>query len=264
MTSALSDSIFMRPPRPCPSWRRARSRSRSSRFSGSPAGRPSTIAVRPGPWDSPLVVKRIDMDVPGYPSAWAGPLWLRLADAVHECGHFKLALAVTACERALADLAVHAVRAPRLALLRCRIAELDAMDPEQVNPELEVVDRQEVVEPDLQLEEVAVRRAGNAGALARMIETRVHEEDRRLGIRGNAHEHQRGDLLARQEAHAAHVAVAPLAARPAELDVELVGEVRAPYEGSVAARREAAAGVGLAEARHALGGAAAVRPAGEQ
>src|SRR3954451_7708213 len=58
VTSARSDSIFMRPPRPCPSWRRARSRSRSSGDSSSPAGRPSTTAVRPGPWDSPAVVKR--------------------------------------------------------------------------------------------------------------------------------------------------------------------------------------------------------------
>src|SRR5215212_2976454 len=58
VTSARSVSIFIRPPRPCPSWRRARSRSRSSGLSSSPAGRPSTTAVRPGPCDSPAVVKR--------------------------------------------------------------------------------------------------------------------------------------------------------------------------------------------------------------
>ena len=38
VTSARSFSIFMRPPRPCPSWRRARSRSMSSGRSSSPAG----------------------------------------------------------------------------------------------------------------------------------------------------------------------------------------------------------------------------------
>src|SRR6478672_3833721 len=48
----------MRPPRPCPSWRRAMSRSISSRSSSRPAGRPSTTHVRPGPCDSPAVVMR--------------------------------------------------------------------------------------------------------------------------------------------------------------------------------------------------------------
>src|SRR5687768_5412535 len=48
----------MRPPRPWPSWRRARSESMSSGRSSSPAGRPSRTAVRPGPCDSPAVVKR--------------------------------------------------------------------------------------------------------------------------------------------------------------------------------------------------------------
>src|SRR3954447_24805758 len=58
VTSARSVSIFIRPPRPWPSWRRARSRSMSSGASSRPAGRPSTTAVRPGPCDSPAVVKR--------------------------------------------------------------------------------------------------------------------------------------------------------------------------------------------------------------
>src|SRR3954454_24863127 len=57
-TSARSFSIFIRPPRPCPSWRRARSRLMSSGVSSRPAGRPSSTAVRPGPCDSPAVVKR--------------------------------------------------------------------------------------------------------------------------------------------------------------------------------------------------------------
>src|SRR2546423_1377630 len=58
VTSARSRSIFMRPPRPWPSWRRARSRSMSSGRSSRPAGSPSTTAVSPGPCDSPAVVKR--------------------------------------------------------------------------------------------------------------------------------------------------------------------------------------------------------------
>src|SRR5829696_2322703 len=58
MTWARSFSIFMRPPRPWPSWRRARSWSMSSGARRSPAGSPSRRAIRPGPWDSPAVVKR--------------------------------------------------------------------------------------------------------------------------------------------------------------------------------------------------------------
>src|SRR5919112_1676090 len=61
VTVARSFSIFIRPPRPWPSWRRARSESMSSGLSSRPAGRPSTIAVSPGPWDSPAVTKRKDM-----------------------------------------------------------------------------------------------------------------------------------------------------------------------------------------------------------
>src|SRR4051794_2126906 len=74
VTSARSDSIFIRPPRPWPSWRRARSRSRSSGVSSSPAGRPSTIAVSPGPWDSPAVVKRSAIGPQPY---WRGRALLR-------------------------------------------------------------------------------------------------------------------------------------------------------------------------------------------
>src|SRR3954452_14478579 len=56
----------MRPPRPWPSCRRARSRSISVRSSASPAGRPSTRQVRPGPWDSPEVMRRSAMAGTGY------------------------------------------------------------------------------------------------------------------------------------------------------------------------------------------------------
>src|SRR5690242_19122260 len=48
----------MRPPRPWPSWRRAMSASIASWSSASPAGRPSTMQVSPGPWDSPAVTTR--------------------------------------------------------------------------------------------------------------------------------------------------------------------------------------------------------------
>ena len=56
VTSAASRSIFMRPPRPWPSWRRAMSASTASRSSSRPAGMPSTMQVRPGPCDSPAVM----------------------------------------------------------------------------------------------------------------------------------------------------------------------------------------------------------------
>src|SRR4051812_37994639 len=57
VTSARSLSIFIRPPRPWPSWRRARSRSMSSGASSRPAGSPSTTGVSPGPCDSPAFGK---------------------------------------------------------------------------------------------------------------------------------------------------------------------------------------------------------------
>src|SRR5215218_1111383 len=66
VTCARSFSIFIRPPRPWPSWRRARSASMSSGRSASPAGSPSTIAVSPGPWDSPAVTNRKDMTPTPY------------------------------------------------------------------------------------------------------------------------------------------------------------------------------------------------------
>src|SRR3954452_21531193 len=69
VTSARSVSIFIRPPRPWPSWRRARSRSTSSGRSSRPAGRPSSTAVRPGPCDSPAVVKRSAIGLLPY---WRG------------------------------------------------------------------------------------------------------------------------------------------------------------------------------------------------
>ena len=51
----VSRSIFIRPPRPWPSWRRAMSRLIASRSSCRPAGSPSSTQVRPGPCDSPAV-----------------------------------------------------------------------------------------------------------------------------------------------------------------------------------------------------------------
>ncbi len=57
--SAWSRSISWRLPRPYPPWRRRRWGSMSRRTSsGSPAGRPSTMTVSWGPWDSPAVRKR--------------------------------------------------------------------------------------------------------------------------------------------------------------------------------------------------------------
>jgi hypothetical protein len=58
-TSTVSCSICMRRPRPWPCWRRARSRARRSKSTRKPAGRPCRIAVRPGPWLSPAVLRRM-------------------------------------------------------------------------------------------------------------------------------------------------------------------------------------------------------------
>ena len=50
-----SFSIFIRPPRPWPSWRRGHVAVDRLLVSSRPAGSPSTIVVRPGPCDSPAV-----------------------------------------------------------------------------------------------------------------------------------------------------------------------------------------------------------------
>src|SRR6185436_9535438 len=55
---ASSFSIFMRPPRPYPCWRRASSEATKSGSTASPEGIPSRIAVRRGPCDSPAVRRR--------------------------------------------------------------------------------------------------------------------------------------------------------------------------------------------------------------
>src|SRR5262245_56064497 len=55
--SAESRSIFIRPPRPKPCWRRASSRASTARPTRKPAGRPERMAVRPGPWLSPPVMR---------------------------------------------------------------------------------------------------------------------------------------------------------------------------------------------------------------
>src|SRR5581483_4157881 len=53
-----SRSIFMRPPAPYPVWRRCKSILICSIEMGKPAGNPSTMQVKEGPWDSPEVRKR--------------------------------------------------------------------------------------------------------------------------------------------------------------------------------------------------------------
>src|SRR6476620_8053729 len=62
-TSARSVSIFIRPPRPKPCWRRQSWWLIDSIEIGIPAGRPVSVATRHSPWDSPAVSKR---NVPKY------------------------------------------------------------------------------------------------------------------------------------------------------------------------------------------------------
>src|SRR6185437_4336201 len=77
--SARSCSIFMRPPRPKPCWRRQSSRSTKAASRARPAGRPETSASRAWPWDSPAVEKRrfdtgFQCTVSGSPAPAAGSL----------------------------------------------------------------------------------------------------------------------------------------------------------------------------------------------
>src|SRR6185312_8220915 len=55
---AWSVSIFIRPPRPKPCWRRQSSRLILSIDTGTPAGKPVSVATRHSPCDSPAVSKR--------------------------------------------------------------------------------------------------------------------------------------------------------------------------------------------------------------
>ena len=55
LISARSFSIFIRPPRPYPFCRRARSTLMYSSPTAIPAGTPSIMIESPCPWDSPLV-----------------------------------------------------------------------------------------------------------------------------------------------------------------------------------------------------------------
>src|SRR5688572_6496035 len=57
-SSIRSASMRMRPPRPCPPWRRASSASTRARSSSSPDGIPSRIPTRALPCDSPAVTQR--------------------------------------------------------------------------------------------------------------------------------------------------------------------------------------------------------------
>ena len=68
-TTALSVSIFMRPPLPYPCWRRASSLLISSGVIVIPEGSPSTIAESAGPCDSPAVKYLIIVFYPVVPQA---------------------------------------------------------------------------------------------------------------------------------------------------------------------------------------------------
>src|SRR5881227_211016 len=182
----------MRPPRPCPSCRRARSRSMSSGESSSPAGRPSSTAVRPGPCDSPAVVKRSAIAPLSLPAPLRrGPYGLALDG---ERGQLE-ELAERVREVPAVGLAATGDRGLRLALalrggrglraLRLRRVERNPVDAGQLERVLAAAVRRRqrllvarVVHVELH------ERAGRAGRLAlalagRLVLRGVHEEDRR-------------------------------------------------------------------------------------
>src|SRR4051812_38161324 len=229
VTSARSDSIFMRPPRPCPSWRRARSRSRSSGESSSPAGRPSTTAVRPGPWDSPAVVKRSAIGPQPY---WR--LRALLAALAADRWHVEqlrqnrlagvrdgVAAGVLAQLRAGALVARVALRVVRGDVLAVELEQLQRVDDAPVERgELLLV----LLGVEAELHEAAVvlvvalalagRREGGVG----------DEEDRALGVVADAHEDHRGDLLVGQQGEVRDALERLQVAGLAEADVGGVAE----------------------------------------
>src|SRR4051812_20915297 len=229
VTSARSDSIFMRPPRPCPSWRRARSRSRSSGESSSPAGRPSTTAVRPGPWDSPAVVKRSAIGPQPY---WRG--WALLAVLCGDCRQREQlrqdrlagvadggAAGVLAELRARVAVGRVALSLVRRDVLAVQLQELELVDGAAVERgELLLV----LLVAHAELHEAAVvlvvalalagRREGGVG----------DEEDRALGVVADAHEDHRGDLLVGQQGEVRDALERLQVAGLAEADVGGVAE----------------------------------------
>src|SRR6185503_4674362 len=123
--------------------------------------------VRPSPWDSPLVVKRIGMSFPGYTGTdpflalrlagaqpplrsvqERGPSPELSADAVDDRRRRELVGVAFALGHILAADAVGAVRTARLARLGRIGVDLDALDPQQMDAKLVVVHRQEVVAAD--------------------------------------------------------------------------------------------------------------------
>src|SRR5947207_1501921 len=200
VTSARSLSIFIRPPRPWPSWRRARSRSMSSGRSSRPAGSPSTTAVSPGPCDSPAVVKR--SAIPPLPYWRVGALLLLEGDA----GPAGERLGNHALGGVRRGRDAGARRRQRLAVLRClrrgglaARAELLAPDGEQLQVVADAaVDGAEglLVGGLRQGERDELARALRVAlALALGVEARVvDEEQRALVVAADAqeHNHRRG------------------------------------------------------------------------
>src|SRR3954462_7698047 len=198
VTSARSRSIFMRPPRPWPSWRRARSRSMSSGRSSRPAGGASTTAVRPGPCDSPAVVKRSAIPpLPYWRSAGLLLLEGHAGPARERRGKHALSRRRGA-RHAVAGVGQGLAGLGRRRGLRGRAGtEVLAADVDQ----LEVV-AHAAVDGAEGLLVAAVREvqphelAGNldvALAFALSIEARVGDEEQSaLEVRADAHEHDSG------------------------------------------------------------------------
>src|SRR3954453_20595076 len=274
VTSARSDSIFMRPPRPWPSWRRARSRSMSSGRSSRPAGSPSTTAVSPGPCDSPAVVKRSAIAPQPYRRSAQALVRLLLLDghagAVDEDGRERgQRRRVRSCGDAGAGgrgrLAL--LRARRRGRRRCRAAaEVLALDVEQVEVVADAaVQRAEVLLVarigHRERDELAGVRA-DALALALGVEARVADEEQRGLVVGAEPEEDddRGLLVGEQRVGRLGLEGRGLLAGLAEAEVrhvvEPLGRLRG-VAGGAAGRRAATAGAGRAARAGAAARAAA-------
>src|SRR4051812_29058569 len=255
-TSARSFSIFMRPPRPWPSWRRARSRLRSSGSSSSPAGRPSSTAVRPGPCDSPAVVKRSAMAPLSLP-ALGRSLALRgergeleeLAERVH--GLLAVRLAAGGHGRRARRLGL-ALRSRGALVLRVALRlfrrEEHPRDPGQLQRVLAAAvggGQRLLVARVVQVElhERAGLRRRLALALARRLVLRgVDQEDGGLEVRAHAHEYDHGALVVGQHPELLDVLVGLLVAARAEAHFDAEGEVLAARVHGAAATASAGAG----------------------
>src|SRR3954447_24875335 len=202
----------------------------SSGASSRPAGRPSTIPVRPGPCDSPAVVKRsaISREEPYFAGALLRVLRSDAGEVQQAREHCGVGFADGLAAEVLAERRSLARRVRRVTLSLVVRDEL-AVQLEQ----LELVDRGAVERGERLLVLLRVERELDEAAVLLVValplaggrEGRIgDEEERALGIAGHAHEDDRRGLLVGQHREVGDALHRLLRVRRPEADVRGVAE----------------------------------------